>query len=475
MKRLNPRPFAAVCIAAAWLLAACGGSDAANPAVSAPPSSGSIFNASPQALPSAYYEKEFILTGSASRYRIPADRSNGQLVDEGHPYVTRAIVRAPADPARFNGTVVVEWLNVTTGQDIDFVYGAARDLLLREGYAYVGVSAQRVGVEALRKWNPARYGSLSVAASNTDPQNGALLDPPAGPVAVGGDVLAWDVFSQVGAAVRTRQSPLLPGYDVQRVIAAGESQSASRLVMYHNAIQPLHNIYQGFLLYDRGGTVRTDTSVKLLAVGTEFTSTTSGAPQPDDAHRRWWEIAGASHVSLGEMDYLDPMVQRDGVLRAPNGQALSLTGAVAAGNCQVTPIWSRVPNAAVVMGALSALNSWIKTGTEPAKVDRLVMDSAGKLARDSSGRVAGGLRTAAYDAPMSRNTGVNGGGGFCILSGSHVDFTPAELCSRYGSAANYQAQVRSIAVNNVAQRHLLQEEANRIITQAADVQFNCAP
>ena len=262
-------------IAAAWLLSACGGNDAANPVVSEAPSSGSIFNASPQALPSGYYEKEFIVRGTASRYRIPADHSNGQLIDEGHPYVTRAIVRAPVDPARFNGTVIVEWFNVTTGQDIDFVYAATRDMLLREGYAYVGVSAQRVGIDTLRKWNPARYDSLTVAASNTDPLNGALLDPPAG-VQAGGDVLAWDVFSQVGAAVRSRVSPLLPGYDVQRVIAAGESQSAGKLATYYNAIQPLRNVYQGFLLYDRGGTVRTDTNVKLLAVGTEFISTLNG-------------------------------------------------------------------------------------------------------------------------------------------------------------------------------------------------------
>jgi hypothetical protein len=229
------------------------------------------------------------------------------------------------------------------------------------------------------------------------------------------------------------------------------------------------------LLYDRGGIVRTDTRVKLLAVGSEFTSTLNGAPQPDDAYRRWWEIAGASHVSLGEMDYLDPMLRRDAVARTASGQPLSLTDMVMAGSCQVTPIWSRVPNGAVVTGALSALNTWVAGGTEPAKVDRLVMDSAGKLARDSSGRVAGGLRTAAYDAPMARNIGVNGGGGFCILAGSHVDFTPAELCSRYGSAANYQAQVRSLTEGNVAQRVLQPEEANRIVAQAADVQFNCAP
>ena len=58
-------------------------------------------------------------------------------------YKTRMLVRRPADPRKFNGTVVLEWYNVTTGQDIDFNYGAAHEYLLRNGYAIVAVSAQR--------------------------------------------------------------------------------------------------------------------------------------------------------------------------------------------------------------------------------------------------------------------------------------------------------------------------------------------
>ncbi len=451
----------------------------ASPAVGAPTVSeiagtGTLFNSAPPGMPAGFQEREFLVRGTAARFRIPADRSNGQQVDEGHAYATRLIVRMPVPPARFNGTVVVEWLNVTTGQDIDFVYGATRDLLARDGYAYVGVSAQHVGIDALRKWNPQRYGSLSVAASNEDPQGGKPLDP-AGGVVAGGDVLAWDLFSQVGTLLRSRSSPLLPGLQVERLLAAGESQSAGRLVMYYNAIQPLHRVYDGFLLYDRGGIVRTDTDVKLLAIGTEFTSTFTGAPQPDDANRRWWEIAGASHVSLGEMDYLDPMLRRDGALRAADGRVLSLTDAVAAGNCSTQPLWSRVPNGPVLSAGLAALQAWITKGTDPAKVERFTMDDKGKLARDASGRVTGGLRTAAYDAPTAKNMGVNSGGGFCVLAGSHVDLTPAELCIRYGSVTAYQAQVTEVTRRNVAQRVLLQEDADRILAEAGRVSLRCTP
>ena len=57
-----------------------------------------------------------------------------RLVDGGHPYKTRVIVRRPADPAKFNGTLAAEWYNVTTGQDIDFDWAASHEYLMRNGY-----------------------------------------------------------------------------------------------------------------------------------------------------------------------------------------------------------------------------------------------------------------------------------------------------------------------------------------------------
>ena len=146
-----------------------------------------------------YAETEYFLQGQANRYRITDPMKDAQKIDSGNPYTTRVLVRRPTDPVRFNGTVIVEWLNVTLDQDIDFVFGATRELLVREGYAWIGVSAQRNGIEAMKKWNPQRYSALSVAASNIDPANRKEVDP-ANPLsmAVGGDVLAWDIFSQVG-------------------------------------------------------------------------------------------------------------------------------------------------------------------------------------------------------------------------------------------------------------------------------------
>ena len=64
--------------------------------------------------------------------------------------------------------MLVEWLNVTATFDLDTSWGGSHDSdLMREGYAWVGVSAQRVGIDFLKSWfkDPTRYADLSPADS----------------------------------------------------------------------------------------------------------------------------------------------------------------------------------------------------------------------------------------------------------------------------------------------------------------------
>src|SRR5690625_3049122 len=126
-----------------------------------------------------YVEEEFYLTGEADGYA-----TDGTLVATGIPYRTRIIVRRPASPARFNGTVLMEWQNVTAGYDLDALWDSER--VIRSGHAWVGVSAQRVGVDQLKGWSPARYGNLDVTGQ------GAFL----------ADELSYDTFAQAGATMR---------------------------------------------------------------------------------------------------------------------------------------------------------------------------------------------------------------------------------------------------------------------------------
>src|ERR1019366_7806247 len=160
-------------------------------------------------------------------------------------YKTRMLVRHPSDPAKFNGTVLVEWLNVSGGVDDDPEFSFGHVELLRSGFAYVGVPAQAQGVigggfslgpagsEPLVKWDPARYGSLKHP----------------------GDNYSYDIFTQAADVVRHPGSVKpLGNLTPVRLIADGESQSAFRLVTYIDAIAPTQPaVFDGFFVHSRSG------------------------------------------------------------------------------------------------------------------------------------------------------------------------------------------------------------------------------
>ena len=120
------------------------------------------------------------------------------------PYTTRIAVYRPINPKRFNGTVVVEWLNVCGGTDDAPEWTLSHNELVRDGFAWVGVSAQKVGVDSAKSTDPAEYSSLSHP----------------------GDSFSYDMFSQAGQAVRADAALILAGLRPHTLIAAGESQSA---------------------------------------------------------------------------------------------------------------------------------------------------------------------------------------------------------------------------------------------------------
>ena len=115
-----------------------------------------------------YVEEEYFLSGQARAYEIEGERgSDGRWPASpagSAAYTTRLVVRRPRDPGRFNGTVAVEWLNVSAGTDAEPDWACTHRHLIREGFAWAGVSAQKAGIDGgglaegphLKKVNPAR-------------------------------------------------------------------------------------------------------------------------------------------------------------------------------------------------------------------------------------------------------------------------------------------------------------------------------
>src|ERR1700724_1537617 len=80
--------------------------------VEIPTSAGSHAWLSTSPLPSGYVEQEFEMSGTAGLYTYgtPPPPPWTATLSQTQPYVTRFIVRRPADATQFNGTVIVEWL-----------------------------------------------------------------------------------------------------------------------------------------------------------------------------------------------------------------------------------------------------------------------------------------------------------------------------------------------------------------------------
>src|SRR6201999_1664678 len=116
---------------------------------------------------------------------------------------------------------------------------------LYRGYAWVGVSAQEIGLYG-SPWGSGVRGQSSRGTGliDEDPERYSTLTHP-------GDPGSFDIFTQAAQAVRgQREGDVDPlgGLVVRRVVATGGSQSAMRLVAYANGIHPLVRAVDGFVL-----------------------------------------------------------------------------------------------------------------------------------------------------------------------------------------------------------------------------------
>ena len=107
----------------------------------------------------AYVEEEFIVSGTANVYDWAADGALSVKTPNA-PYGTRILVRRPADPRRFSGSVIVELMFTARRFDWPMMWGYSRDYLVEHGDAWVGITMPAAAA-ALPKFNPTRYAAVS--------------------------------------------------------------------------------------------------------------------------------------------------------------------------------------------------------------------------------------------------------------------------------------------------------------------------
>ncbi len=418
------------------------------------PSRNSIYSSSAINLEAqAYIEEEYFIEGTANRYTTP-EMETGEIIDSGHPYRTRIIVRRPTDHSRFSGIVIVEWINVTGGPDKDIDWWLSGEHFMRRGHAYVVVSAQQMGIDTMRQWSPVRYASLDT----TD--DGNIKD----------DELSYDIFAAAAKTIQrsNEQSPavaidILDGLRAEQLIATGHSQSASRLATYINHIHPLEPIFDGFMVHGGGFRLRDEQPVKLFKIMSETDMQRRAAdPQPDTDNFRQWEVAGSSHVDVDfEVEFTKVRLQREG---------LPIEGAAPRQHECELPTLSRVPFRNVLNAAYDHLVTWIAEDLPPPVAPRLKLRKAiptVEFERDKYGNVQGGIRLAEHVVATARNTGMNTGNTlFCFLYGSHEPFDQDTLDALYPSHAQYLQAVTDVVKANLEAGYILPRAAERTIRKA---------
>ena len=451
-----------------------------NPVVSLPPDVGDL-NLLAENFDLAevgYQQSEFFLEGTATAYtnlsELTQDGAWSVEPGEEAQYKTRIVVKRPVDPADFSGNVLVEWLNVSAGFETPPSWGTGQLEMRRGGAVWVGVSAQIVGIEG----NPQSALPLPLYLKAVGPERyGSLAHP--------GDSFSYDMFTQVAQAIRNPEGiDPLDGLAAKRLIAYGESQAASRLVTYVNAIHPLYNAYDGYMIHSRGNgssalaqspqvdirtpdavKIRTDLNVPVMTFETETDVLLLGyaaARQPDTDLIRTWEVAGTAHA-----DYYTSISGRDDAVGDPVFASVieerSVLGFI---NCD-KPM-NNGPQHYVFNAAVRALNGWVAGGEPPPASPRLELNDDGSDYRyDALGNVLGGIRTPYVDAPSALLRGdANPGNSFCFLFGSTSLFSAGQMANLYGDEDGFVAAVTEAANSAVAAGFLLQEDADAIIAWA---------
>jgi hypothetical protein len=444
---------------------------------------------------SGYVEQEYLVSGSANVYSWPD--LDTLTVRASGPYTTRILVRRPADPARFSGSVRVEPLNPTSGHDLDAEWEIAHAGFMHAGDAYVGITVSPDTIATLKRFDPARYGGLSMrsplpSAEHCRPFSGSRdTSDETG--------LAWDIISQVGRLLKT-DSPANPLRDLHPHISVltGWSQSGSYDMTYLDAIARHVQLPDGQPIFDgylpgAGSYAGTPISqcapwpppgdprarynpppgapVVVVTTPTDFYSAVSfhrPTDRPADSDTparriRLYEIGGGSHLP-GDQGWFFP-------------NAAELARAGFAPEARTTYPLSAFPLHVVLDAAFANLDAWISHNTPPPHAERLTPSTPAAHAPtlpvgptlDPFGNPVGGVRTPAVDvptatymphgrkAPHSNNSD---------YAGYDIAFSPGYLQTLYPTHADYVQKVTADVQALQAGRWLTPADADAFIAQA---------
>lgn len=409
------------------------------------------------ALVDGYVEAEYLLYGSARTFTGPA---TGPVIvaSHGNAYVTRILVRHPANPAEFSGRVVVEPFNTSFGEDRDALWAQVAGLLQAQGDGWIGVTGRAMGAAQLRKFDPSRYAGIDFPVND----------------------LAWDVLRDVGVLVKAggHGSPL--GHlSIERVYLGGYSQSAVDIATFAMAFNTMARLTDGSAVYDGYFPAAHAASFAAVASGPAWVPAMEYSwlrdidvpvielqPQSDvegfcaGIDSTVFVNPGSASVRRADSDFKRDRYRLYELAGAPHAARLDF--------CEGPG--STFPTSAFVRAGLRLLFQWAEDALPPPRAPRISVQSDGpvSVARvDRYGNPLGGLRSPHLDVPLARFEAHTSPGPMCQLVGRETLLPTETLVARYGDADRYLTEFTAALDATIRARYLLPADREPILRQMA--------
>ncbi|MEC9376215.1 MAG: alpha/beta hydrolase domain-containing protein [Pseudomonadota bacterium] len=431
-----------------------------------------------------YIEEEYEVSGTGNIYDyIDNDAQSPDIVitESDIDYVTRILIRRPINATQFNGTVYFEILNSTASWDDDIIWRMSYESFVNQGSAYVGITSDPITIDFLRN----RWGSPEFADRNRSRYENLSIDR-------FGQI--WDVISQSAALLKDSDNPENPmkGFDVQRIIQTGFSQSGGFEKTYANSMHSLDvekygsPVFDGYFIaahgfsakkinppnpendFLRGTDQRTlvDVPVPVIRFQTEtemlnfFNGQTGRQLEtglPNSPKIRTYEMAGGVHVDKKLETTGLAIRERDFGLGSPQSTPKMCPD-------PVVPISTSYVQSAL----LRALEVWIRDDIEPTLPSSLIQLGTDEnmnavVIFDDNGNAVGGLRSPQIEVPLGQYitnpfTIYNE----CFLLGAFIPFDDNKIRELYPTNIDYRLAVNREISRAVADGIILRDEADNL-------------
>lgn len=446
-----------------------------------------------------YVEEEFLVTGRAQVYDWTPGGNYAVTVLGDATYTTRIMVRRPTDMSRFSGRVVMEVINMTADYDWTAMWAALWERVVANGDVYLGVTAKPNIIPGLKAFDSDRYGALAMPSAKLAVDQDCSL-PPEGntyrgltPETESG--LAWDMFIQIGAMVKSDDSMNPLGVPAERVFFTGESQSGNYAITFFKFFQPdatitrhghSEPVYDGYLLEaatrpagvpirqcaaalpddDPQATSIPGRGVPLAMINSQwdFFPARGGERKPDantaEDKSVTWELAGSHHGWRWQYLYSDAD-------HADLAKAGLLADDWTAWTC--APESPEVPLYMAEKALYEHLIDWVEHGVAPPSADFIELTADGNVAYDEHSTAKGGLRLPMVAVPVASY-----GKGLAVLSEGCPEVVPfgaEKLRELYGSRQAYLDAYHRSTWALVQDGFLLSEDVDALLTTAEAVPF----